>query len=101
MELGAEFILEANAHFSGLLVNTSLSSVQLPTNVYNKGARRTPARSPTRSKRGSPGRGRGSAGVDSSRGWRRCRLCAHECVCACARVFSGGRLISFPLHFLL
>ncbi|KAJ8791349.1 hypothetical protein J1605_004296 [Eschrichtius robustus] len=36
VELGAEFILEANAHFSGLLVNTSLSSVQLPTNVYNK-----------------------------------------------------------------
>lgn len=42
MELGAEFLLEANAHFSDLLVNTTLSSVQLPTNVYNKGARRTP-----------------------------------------------------------
>ncbi|XP_007469581.1 PREDICTED: voltage-dependent calcium channel subunit alpha-2/delta-4 [Lipotes vexillifer] len=36
VELGAEFVLEANAHFSNLLVNTSLSSVQLPTNVYNK-----------------------------------------------------------------
>lgn len=37
MELGAEFVLEPNAHFSNLRVNTSLSSVQLPTNVYNKG----------------------------------------------------------------
>uniref|UniRef100_A0A8C9E350 VWFA domain-containing protein n=1 Tax=Phocoena sinus TaxID=42100 RepID=A0A8C9E350_PHOSS len=36
VELGAEFVLEANAHFGNLLVNTSLSSVQLPTNVYNK-----------------------------------------------------------------
>uniref|UniRef100_A0A4W2IBM9 Calcium voltage-gated channel auxiliary subunit alpha2delta 4 n=1 Tax=Bos indicus x Bos taurus TaxID=30522 RepID=A0A4W2IBM9_BOBOX len=36
VELGAEFLLEANAHFSDLLVNTTLSSVQLPTNVYNK-----------------------------------------------------------------
>ncbi|KAG5212667.1 hypothetical protein JEQ12_015096 [Ovis aries] len=36
VELGAEFLLEANAHFSNLLVNTTLSSVQLPTNVYNK-----------------------------------------------------------------
>lgn len=38
MELGAEFVLEPNAHFSNLMVNTSLSSVQLPTNVYNKGS---------------------------------------------------------------
>ncbi|KAM6171830.1 voltage-dependent calcium channel subunit alpha-2/delta-4 [Erethizon dorsatum] len=36
VELGAEFILESNAHFSNLRVNTSVSSVQLPTNVYNK-----------------------------------------------------------------
>uniref|UniRef100_G1NXE8 Calcium voltage-gated channel auxiliary subunit alpha2delta 4 n=1 Tax=Myotis lucifugus TaxID=59463 RepID=G1NXE8_MYOLU len=36
VELGAEFVLEPNAHFSNLRVNTSLSSVQLPTNVYNK-----------------------------------------------------------------
>ncbi|XP_004710527.2 voltage-dependent calcium channel subunit alpha-2/delta-4 [Echinops telfairi] len=36
VELGAELVLEANAHFSNLRVNTSLSSVQLPTNVYNK-----------------------------------------------------------------
>ncbi|XP_070264855.1 voltage-dependent calcium channel subunit alpha-2/delta-4 [Myotis yumanensis] len=36
VELGAEFVLEPNAHFSSLRVNTSLSSVQLPTNVYNK-----------------------------------------------------------------
>ncbi|XP_008570658.1 PREDICTED: voltage-dependent calcium channel subunit alpha-2/delta-4 [Galeopterus variegatus] len=36
VELGAEFVLESNAHFSNLRVNTSLSSVQLPTNVYNK-----------------------------------------------------------------
>uniref|UniRef100_A0A5G2RAI8 Calcium voltage-gated channel auxiliary subunit alpha2delta 4 n=1 Tax=Sus scrofa TaxID=9823 RepID=A0A5G2RAI8_PIG len=36
VELGAEFVLEANAHFSNLMVNTTLSSVQLPTNVYNK-----------------------------------------------------------------
>ncbi|XP_006891437.1 PREDICTED: voltage-dependent calcium channel subunit alpha-2/delta-4 [Elephantulus edwardii] len=36
VELGAEFLLESNAHFSNLLVNTSISNVQLPTNVYNK-----------------------------------------------------------------
>ncbi|KAM8801582.1 LOW QUALITY PROTEIN: voltage-dependent calcium channel subunit alpha-2/delta-4 [Rhynchonycteris naso] len=36
VELGAEFVLQSNAHFSNLMVNTSLSSVQLPTNVYNK-----------------------------------------------------------------
>ncbi|XP_054095152.2 voltage-dependent calcium channel subunit alpha-2/delta-4 isoform X1 [Callithrix jacchus] len=36
VELGAEFLLESNAHFSNLRVNTSISSVQLPTNVYNK-----------------------------------------------------------------
>lgn len=38
VELGAEFVLEPNAHFSNQLVNTSMSNVQLPTNVYNKGA---------------------------------------------------------------
>lgn len=42
VELGAEFVLESNAHFSNLMVNTSLSSVQLPTNVYNKGRPRPP-----------------------------------------------------------
>ncbi|XP_039724729.1 voltage-dependent calcium channel subunit alpha-2/delta-4 [Pteropus medius] len=36
VELGAEFVLESNAHFNNLMVNTSLSNVQLPTNVYNK-----------------------------------------------------------------
>ncbi|XP_039092280.1 voltage-dependent calcium channel subunit alpha-2/delta-4 [Hyaena hyaena] len=36
VELGAEFVLESNAHFSNLMVNTSISSVQLPTNVYSK-----------------------------------------------------------------
>ncbi|XP_063495931.1 voltage-dependent calcium channel subunit alpha-2/delta-4 isoform X9 [Symphalangus syndactylus] len=36
VELGAEFLLESNGHFSNLPVNTSISSVQLPTNVYNK-----------------------------------------------------------------
>uniref|UniRef100_H0WHZ2 Calcium voltage-gated channel auxiliary subunit alpha2delta 4 n=1 Tax=Otolemur garnettii TaxID=30611 RepID=H0WHZ2_OTOGA len=36
VELGAELVLESNAHFSNLRVNTSVSSVQLPTNVYNK-----------------------------------------------------------------
>uniref|UniRef100_A0A8C9A938 Calcium voltage-gated channel auxiliary subunit alpha2delta 4 n=1 Tax=Prolemur simus TaxID=1328070 RepID=A0A8C9A938_PROSS len=36
VELGAKLVLEANAHFSNLRVNTSVSSVQLPTNVYNK-----------------------------------------------------------------
>ncbi|EPY86957.1 voltage-dependent calcium channel subunit alpha-2/delta-4 [Camelus ferus] len=44
VELGAEFVLESNAHFSNLMVNTSLSSVQLPTNVYNKGAAGPPDR---------------------------------------------------------
>ncbi|XP_029455755.1 voltage-dependent calcium channel subunit alpha-2/delta-4 isoform X2 [Rhinatrema bivittatum] len=36
VELGNEFILEPNEHFNNLLVNTTLSNVQLPTNVYNK-----------------------------------------------------------------
>lgn len=37
VELGDEFLLEPDAHFSNQRVNVSLSSVQLPTNVYNKG----------------------------------------------------------------
>lgn len=37
VELGAEFLLESDAHFNNLRVNVSMSSVQLPTNVYNKG----------------------------------------------------------------
>lgn len=37
MELGDEFILEPNEHFNNLLVNTTYSDIQLPTNVYNKG----------------------------------------------------------------
>ncbi|XP_053574828.1 voltage-dependent calcium channel subunit alpha-2/delta-4 [Bombina bombina] len=36
VELGNEFILESNEHFNNLRVNTSLSNIQLPTNVYNK-----------------------------------------------------------------
>ncbi|CAH2276425.1 voltage-dependent calcium channel subunit alpha-2 delta-4 [Pelobates cultripes] len=36
VELGKEFILEANEHFNNLRVNTTLSNIQLPTNVYNK-----------------------------------------------------------------
>ncbi|XP_029422669.1 LOW QUALITY PROTEIN: voltage-dependent calcium channel subunit alpha-2/delta-4 [Nannospalax galili] len=36
VELGAEFVLESDARFSNLRVNVSMSSVQLPTNVYNK-----------------------------------------------------------------
>ncbi|XP_073400235.1 voltage-dependent calcium channel subunit alpha-2/delta-4 isoform X3 [Dendrobates tinctorius] len=36
VELGSEFILEHNEHFNNLLVNTTLSNIQLPTNVYNK-----------------------------------------------------------------
>ncbi|XP_069084188.1 voltage-dependent calcium channel subunit alpha-2/delta-4 [Pleurodeles waltl] len=36
VELGDEFILESNEHFNNMMVNTSLSNVQLPTNVYNK-----------------------------------------------------------------
>uniref|UniRef100_A0A8C2MJ49 Calcium channel, voltage-dependent, alpha 2/delta subunit 4 n=1 Tax=Cricetulus griseus TaxID=10029 RepID=A0A8C2MJ49_CRIGR len=36
VELGAEFLLESDAHFSNQRVNVSMSSVQLPTNVYNK-----------------------------------------------------------------
>ncbi|XP_055506878.1 voltage-dependent calcium channel subunit alpha-2/delta-4 [Leucoraja erinacea] len=36
MELGNEFILEENEHFNNLPVNTSLSNIQVPTNVYNK-----------------------------------------------------------------
>ncbi|XP_043943440.1 voltage-dependent calcium channel subunit alpha-2/delta-4 isoform X2 [Protopterus annectens] len=36
LELGNEFILETNEHFNDMLVNTSLSNIQVPTNVYNK-----------------------------------------------------------------
>lgn len=94
MELGAEFVLEANAHFGNLLVNTSLSSVQLPTNVYNKGDRRAPARSPPGEGEEECGRGR--------RSWAAAlQAVGTRCVCVCARVFRGGRLISFALHFLL
>lgn len=35
--LGGEFPLEENEHFSSLLVNTQMSNIQVPTNVYNKG----------------------------------------------------------------
>ncbi|XP_040292549.1 voltage-dependent calcium channel subunit alpha-2/delta-4 isoform X2 [Bufo bufo] len=38
LELGNEFILETNEHFNNLMVNTTLSNIQLPTNVYNKDA---------------------------------------------------------------
>lgn len=37
VELGGEFLLEPNDHFSNLSVNLSLSVVQVPTNMYNKG----------------------------------------------------------------
>lgn len=38
VELGGEFILQPNDHFNNLSVNLSLSVVQVPTNMYNKGA---------------------------------------------------------------
>lgn len=37
VELGGEFILQPNDHFNNLSVNLSLSVVQVPTNIYNKG----------------------------------------------------------------
>lgn len=37
VELGGEFLLEPNYHFNNLSVNLSLSVVQVPTNMYNKG----------------------------------------------------------------
>ncbi|MBN3304576.1 CA2D4 protein, partial [Amia calva] len=36
VELGREFVLDNNEHFNDLPVNTSLSDIQVPTNVYNK-----------------------------------------------------------------
>nr|XP_040018762.1 voltage-dependent calcium channel subunit alpha-2/delta-4 isoform X3 [Gasterosteus aculeatus aculeatus] len=36
VELGGEFPLEENEHFNKLLVNTLMSDIQIPTNVYNK-----------------------------------------------------------------
>ncbi|KAL8222197.1 UNVERIFIED_CONTAM: Voltage-dependent calcium channel subunit alpha-2/delta-4 [Gekko kuhli] len=42
VELGNEFILEPNEHFNNLLVNTTYSDIQLPTNVYNKGIKWLP-----------------------------------------------------------
>lgn len=46
VELGGEFLLEPNDHFNNLSVNLSLSVVQVPTNMYNKGE--SPARRITR-----------------------------------------------------
>lgn len=37
VELGGEFLLQPNDHFNNLSVNLSLSVVQVPTNMYNKG----------------------------------------------------------------
>uniref|UniRef100_A0A3B3V3U0 VWFA domain-containing protein n=1 Tax=Poecilia latipinna TaxID=48699 RepID=A0A3B3V3U0_9TELE len=36
VELGGEFPLEENEHFNNLPVNTQQSTIQVPTNVYNK-----------------------------------------------------------------
>ncbi|XP_059181702.1 voltage-dependent calcium channel subunit alpha-2/delta-4 [Centropristis striata] len=36
LSLGGEFTLEANEHFNKLPVNTQLSNIQVPTNVYNR-----------------------------------------------------------------
>uniref|UniRef100_A0A9J7X2E4 Calcium channel, voltage-dependent, alpha 2/delta subunit 4b n=1 Tax=Cyprinus carpio carpio TaxID=630221 RepID=A0A9J7X2E4_CYPCA len=36
IELGGEFPLEENEHFNKLSVNTLMSDIQVPTNVYNK-----------------------------------------------------------------
>lgn len=36
--LGGEFPLEENEHFNKLPVNTQMSNIQVPTNVYNRGA---------------------------------------------------------------
>ncbi|KAK3536012.1 hypothetical protein QTP70_024504 [Hemibagrus guttatus] len=36
VELGGEFPLEENEHFNKLPVNTLMSNIQVPTNVYNK-----------------------------------------------------------------
>ncbi|XP_060741743.1 voltage-dependent calcium channel subunit alpha-2/delta-4 isoform X2 [Tachysurus vachellii] len=36
IELGGEFSLEKNEHFNNLPVNTLMSNIQVPTNVYNK-----------------------------------------------------------------
>uniref|UniRef100_A0A3Q2DC41 Calcium channel, voltage-dependent, alpha 2/delta subunit 4b n=1 Tax=Cyprinodon variegatus TaxID=28743 RepID=A0A3Q2DC41_CYPVA len=36
VELGGEFPLEENEHFNKMPVNTQLSTIQVPTNVYNK-----------------------------------------------------------------
>lgn len=39
VDLGGEFSLEENEHFNNLPVNTQMSNIQVPTNVYNKGLR--------------------------------------------------------------
>lgn len=45
IELGGEFPLEENEHFNKLSVNTLMSDIQVPTNVYNKGDRSLTAKS--------------------------------------------------------
>lgn len=37
VELGGKFVLQPDDHFNNLSVNLSLSVVQVPTNMYNKG----------------------------------------------------------------
>ena len=95
VELGAEFLLEPNDHFNNLSVNLSLSVVQVPTNMYNKGegpgSQRTGSRvglfnhrSGGRKVRGERERDGGwgcisvtvwgkwsSGGIDSCPGWKR------------------------------
>lgn len=42
MPLGGEFTLEENEHFNNLPVNTLMSNIQVPTNVYNRGTAGAP-----------------------------------------------------------
>lgn len=42
--LGGEFPLEENEHFNKLPVNTQMSNIQVPTNVYNRGTGTGPHR---------------------------------------------------------
>lgn len=41
LPLGGEFPLEENEHFNKLPVSTQMSNIQVPTNVYNRGAHAT------------------------------------------------------------
>lgn len=80
VELGGEFLLEPNDHFNNLSVNLSLSVVQVPTNMYNKG----------RSQSGREAGGGRRGCVVWVFSWLMCVTKCVICVCVRARLLLSG-----------